>query len=157
MMLADPSKKYRRMYQRVDLPDRQWPNNEINQAPIWMSTDLRDGNQAIFEPMNMDQKLKMFHMLVKIGFKHIEIGFPSASQIDFDFTQKLIQENLYAREAQHQESSKMVYIRRMGKAVICFHHQPFKIMIRFCSYINHLTRISLGENASLSKRSMLLF
>ena len=60
MMLADPSKKYRRMYQRVDLPDRQWPNNEINQAPIWMSTDLRDGNQAIFEPMNMDQKLKMF-------------------------------------------------------------------------------------------------
>ena len=85
MMLADPSKKYRRMYQRVDLPDRQWPNNEINQAPIWMSTDLRDGNQAIFEPMNMEQKLKMFHMLVKIGFKHIEIGFPSASQIDFDF------------------------------------------------------------------------
>ena len=96
MMLADPSKKYRRMYQRVDLPDRQWPNNEINQAPIWMSTDLRDGNQAIFEPMNMDQKLKMFHMLVKIGFKHIEIGFPSASQIDFDFTQKLIQENFRA-------------------------------------------------------------
>ena len=93
MMLADPSKKYRRMYQRVDLPDRQWPNNEINQAPIWMSTDLRDGNQAIFEPMNMDQKLKMFHMLVKIGFKHIEIGFPSASQIDFDFTRKLIEEN----------------------------------------------------------------
>ncbi|MBJ9958803.1 2-isopropylmalate synthase [Acinetobacter courvalinii] len=94
MMLADPSKKYRRMYQRVDLPDRQWPNNEINQAPIWMSTDLRDGNQAIFEPMNMEQKLKMFHMLVKIGFKHIEIGFPSASQIDFDFTRKLIEENL---------------------------------------------------------------
>lgn len=94
MMLADPSKKYRRMYQRIDLPDRQWPNNEINQAPIWMSTDLRDGNQAIFEPMDMDQKLKMFHMLVKIGFKHIEIGFPSASQIDFDFTRKLIEENL---------------------------------------------------------------
>ena len=79
MMLADPSKKYRRMYQRVDLPDRQWPNNEITKAPIWMSTDLRDGNQAIFEPMNMEQKFKMFKMLVKIGFKHIEIGFPSAS------------------------------------------------------------------------------
>ena len=93
MMLADPSKKYRRMYQRVDLPDRQWPNNEITQAPIWMSTDLRDGNQAIFEPMNMEQKFKMFQMLVKIGFKHIEIGFPSASQIDFDFTRKLIEEN----------------------------------------------------------------
>lgn len=93
MMLADPSKKYRRMYQRVDLPDRQWPNNEINQAPIWMSTDLRDGNQAIFEPMDLEQKFKMFQMLVKIGFKHIEIGFPSASQIDFDFTRKLIEEN----------------------------------------------------------------
>ena len=84
-MLADPSKKYRRMYQRVDLPDRQWPNKEINQAPIWMSTDLRDGNQAIFEPMDLEQKFKMFQMLIKIGFKHIEIGFPSASQIDFDF------------------------------------------------------------------------
>ena len=93
MMLADPSKKYRRMYQRVDLADRQWPNNEINKAPIWMSTDLRDGNQAIFEPMNLEQKFKMFQMLVKIGFKHIEIGFPSASQIDFDFTRKLIEEN----------------------------------------------------------------
>lgn len=93
MMLNDPSTKYRRMYQRVDLPDRQWPNNEINQAPIWMSTDLRDGNQAIFEPMDIEQKFKMFQMLVKIGFKHIEIGFPSASQIDFDFTRKLIEEN----------------------------------------------------------------
>ena len=71
MMLADPSKKYRRMYQRVDLPDRQWPNNEITKAPIWMSTDLRDGNQAIFEPMDMEQKFKMFQMLVKIGFKNI--------------------------------------------------------------------------------------
>lgn len=93
MMLADPSKKYRRMYQRVELTDRQWPNNEITQAPIWMSTDLRDGNQAIFEPMNIEQKFKMFQMLVKIGFKHIEIGFPSASQVDFDFTRKLIEEN----------------------------------------------------------------
>ena len=93
MMLADPSKKYRRMYQRVDLPDRQWPNNEINKAPIWMSTDLRDGNQAIFEPMDIDQKFKMFQMLVKIGFNHIEICFQSASQVDFDFTRKLIEEN----------------------------------------------------------------
>lgn len=93
MMLADPSKKYRRMYQRVDLADRQWPNKEIEKAPIWMSTDLRDGNQAIFEPMSIEQKFKMFQMLVKIGFKHIEIGFPSASQVDFDFTRKLIEEN----------------------------------------------------------------
>ncbi|MBF7688874.1 2-isopropylmalate synthase [Acinetobacter rathckeae] len=93
-MLADPSKKYRRMYERVDLPNREWPNNEITKAPLWMSTDLRDGNQAIFEPMTLEQKLKMFLMLVKIGFKHIEIGFPSASQTDFDFTRQLIEENL---------------------------------------------------------------
>ncbi|RZA08587.1 MAG: 2-isopropylmalate synthase, partial [Moraxellaceae bacterium] len=82
-MLANPASKYRRMYQQVNLPDRQWPNNQINHAPIWMSTDLRDGNQALFEPMNAEQKLKMFLMLVKIGFKQIEVAFPSASQTDF--------------------------------------------------------------------------
>ena len=147
MMLADPSKKYRRMYQRVDLPDRQWPNNEINQAPIWMSTDLRDGNQAIFEPMNMEQKLKMFHMLVKIGFKHIEIGFPSASQIDFDFTQKLIQENLYAREAQHQRCNVRFQVRRVGNTVVCIHHLPFIFVIRFLCIMPN----SLGENSLLCK------
>lgn len=92
-MLANPSQKYRRMYQPVHLPDRQWPNQQINQAPIWMSTDLRDGNQALFEPMNPEQKLKMFLMLVKIGFKQIEVAFPSASQTDFDFVRKLITEN----------------------------------------------------------------
>lgn len=92
-MLANPSQKYRRMYQPVHLPDRQWPNQQINQAPIWMSTDLRDGNQALFEPMNPEQKLKMFLMLVNIGFKQIEVAFPSASQTDFDFVRKLITEN----------------------------------------------------------------
>jgi 2-isopropylmalate synthase len=81
------------MYQRVDLPDRQWPNNEITKAPIWMSTDLRDGNQAIFELDGYGTKFKCSKCWSKIGFKHIEIGFPSASQIDFDFTRKLIEEN----------------------------------------------------------------
>ena len=92
-MLANPASKYRRMYQQVNLPDRQWPNNQIDKAPIWMSTDLRDGNQALFEPMNPEQKLKMFLMLVNIGFKQIEVAFPSASQTDFDFVRKLITEN----------------------------------------------------------------
>ena len=92
-MLANPSQKYRRMYQQVNLPDRQWPNNQINSAPIWMSTDLRDGNQALFEPMNAEQKLKMFLMLVGIGFKQIEVAFPSASQTDFDFVRTLIEQN----------------------------------------------------------------
>ncbi|RYY80136.1 MAG: 2-isopropylmalate synthase [Moraxellaceae bacterium] len=92
-MLANPASKYRRMYQQVNLPDRQWPNNQIEKAPIWMSTDLRDGNQALFEPMNPQQKLKMFLMLVNIGFKQIEVAFPSASQTDFDFVRKLIEQN----------------------------------------------------------------
>ena len=94
MMLADPSKKYRRMYQRVDLPDRQWPNNEINQAPIWMSTDLRDGNQALIEPMSLDEKLEFFQMLVDIGFKEIEVGFPAASETEFIFMRTLIERDM---------------------------------------------------------------
>ncbi len=94
MMLTDPSKKYRPAYQRVDLPDRTWPNNTITKAPIWMSTDLRDGNQALFEPMNSEQKLRMFKALVAIGFKEIEVAFPSASQTDFDFVRGLIENNL---------------------------------------------------------------
>jgi 2-isopropylmalate synthase len=93
MMLKDPSQKYRPAYQRVDLPDRQWPNNTITKAPIWMSTDLRDGNQALFEPMNAEQKLRMFKALVAIGFKEIEVAFPSASQTDFDFVRGLIENN----------------------------------------------------------------
>ncbi|WP_410210579.1 2-isopropylmalate synthase [Aquirhabdus sp.] len=94
MMLTDPSKKYRPAHQRVDLPDRTWPNNAISKAPIWMSTDLRDGNQALFEPMNAEQKLRMFKALVAIGFKEIEVAFPSASQTDFDFVRGLIENNL---------------------------------------------------------------
>ena len=93
MMLTDPSKKYRPAYQRVELPDRTWPNNTITKAPIWMSTDLRDGNQALFEPMNAEQKLRMFKALVAIGFKEIEVAFPSASQTDFDFVRGLIENN----------------------------------------------------------------
>ena len=75
----------------VHLPDRQWPNLRITQPPVWMSTDLRDGNQALFEPMNVDQKMRMFRTLCDIGFKEIEVAFPSASQTDFDFVRSLIE------------------------------------------------------------------
>lgn len=78
----------------IDLPNRQWPSKKIKQAPTWCSVDLRDGNQALVEPMNVAQKLEMFKLLVDIGFKDIEIGFPSASQTDFDFTRMLIEKNL---------------------------------------------------------------
>ena len=75
----------------VPLQDRQWPGRSITRAPVWMSTDLRDGNQSLFEPMNGDKKMRMFHMLCAIGFKEIEVAFPSASQTDFDFVRALIE------------------------------------------------------------------
>ncbi|MCC6414528.1 MAG: 2-isopropylmalate synthase [Opitutaceae bacterium] len=77
----------------VNLPDRQWPNRTQTKAPIWCSVDLRDGNQALAQPMSVDEKLEYFDLLVKIGFKQIEVGFPSASQIEFDFCRRLIEEN----------------------------------------------------------------
>ncbi len=84
-MLANPSSKYQR-FVGVSLPDRQWPNKHIEKPPIWMSTDLRDGNQALIYSMSVATKLRFFKELVAIGFKEIEIGFPSASETDFEFT-----------------------------------------------------------------------
>ena len=89
-MLQNPSTKYL-SFPPVNLPDRQWPGRTIAQAPIWMSTDLRDGNQALFEPMNAENKMRMFKRLCAIGFKEIEVSFPSASQTDFDFVRRLIE------------------------------------------------------------------
>ena len=91
-MLKHPQHKYR-AFAPISLPDRTWPDAVLTQAPIWLSTDLRDGNQALIEPMDPQRKLRMFEMLVKIGFKEIEIGFPSASQAEFDFLRLLIDEN----------------------------------------------------------------
>ena len=90
-MLTQPAAKYR-AFPAVDLADRQWPGKTITRPPIWMSTDLRDGNQALIEPMSLDKKLRFFDLLVNIGFKEIEVGFPSASQTDFDFVRRLINE-----------------------------------------------------------------
>jgi 2-isopropylmalate synthase len=89
-MLQHPSRKYR-PFAPVPLADRQWPNRVMTTPPLWMSTDLRDGNQALFEPMNGDKKLRMFKALCGIGFKEIEVAFPSASQTDFDFVRTLIE------------------------------------------------------------------
>ena len=74
-------------------PEREWPDKQIEKAPIWCSVDLRDGNQALIEPMNVEEKMEMFELLLKLGFKEIEIGFPSASQIEYDFLRKLVEEN----------------------------------------------------------------
>jgi 2-isopropylmalate synthase len=91
MMLSNPEAKYR-PFPAVKLADRTWPDKIISKPPIWMSTDLRDGNQALIEPMSAARKLRFFDVLVKIGVKEIEVAFPSASQTDFDFVRKLIEE-----------------------------------------------------------------
>ena len=90
-MLNDPSTKYL-AFAQVPLTDRQWPGKTLSAPPIWCSVDLRDGNQALIEPMGSERKLRMFDLLVAIGFKQIEVGFPAASQTDFDFVRQLIEE-----------------------------------------------------------------
>ena len=93
--------KYR-PFPAIDLPDRAWPNRTIDRAPIWCSVDLRDGNQALINPMNLQQKLSMFSLLVEVGFKEIEVGFPSAAAVEFDFTRTLIDRGLIPQDVYPQ-------------------------------------------------------
>ena len=92
-MLKQPHLKYR-AFAPIALPDRRWPDAKLTRAPLWCSVDLRDGNQALIEPMDSNRKLRMFQMLLRVGFKEIEVGFPSASQTDFDFVRMLIERRL---------------------------------------------------------------
>ena len=117
-MKTDPSAKYR-PFPPIDLPDRRWPTRTITRPPIWLSTDLRDGNQALIDPMDGERKLRMFKQLVKIGFKEIEVAFPSASQTDFDFVRKLIDENLIPDDVTIQvlTQSREELIRRTFESV----------------------------------------
>ena len=89
--MPDAARKYQ-PYPFVDLPDRTWPSKRIETAPIWCSVDLRDGNQALVDPMGHDRKARMFALLLDMGFEEIEIGFPAASQTDFDFARWAIEE-----------------------------------------------------------------
>jgi len=92
-MTINPASKYK-PFPPIDLPDRQWPSRTITEAPQWCSVDLRDGNQALIEPMGHERKMRMFELLTAIGFKEIEIGFPAASQTDYDFVRHLIENDL---------------------------------------------------------------
>ena len=92
-MMKPPAGKYR-PFPAIDLPDRRWPSQIIDRAPRWLSTDLRDGNQALFEPMDTARKLRMFETLIQIGVKEIEVGFPAASKTDFDFVRHIIENGL---------------------------------------------------------------
>ena len=92
-IINDSVSKYK-PFKAIEISDRKWPNESIKKTPIWCSVDLRDGNQALIEPMGEERKLRMFKLLLEIGFKEIEVGFPSASQTDFDFVRKIIDDNL---------------------------------------------------------------
>src|ERR1700719_1387952 len=92
-MTSMPTHKYR-PFAPIHLPDRRCPPSVIERAPIWCSVDLRDGNQALVEPMGPERKRRMFDLLVKMGFKEIEVGFPAASQTEFDFIRQLVEEKL---------------------------------------------------------------
>jgi 2-isopropylmalate synthase len=117
-MLSDPSTKYR-SFPVVGLVDRQWPSRVIEKAPAWCSVDLRDGNQALIEPMDSARKRRMFRKLLDIGFKEIEIGFPSASQTDFDFCRALIEGDLIPRDVTVQVlvQAREPFIERTFEAV----------------------------------------
>ena len=110
--------KYR-PFPTIDLPDRQWPNRTLTRPPLWCSVDLRDGNQALINPMNLQQKLRMFSLLVDIGFKQIEVGFPSASAVEFDFTRTLIERDLIPDGVYPQvlTQSRAHLIRRSFEAI----------------------------------------
>lgn len=90
--MKQPSKQYI-PFQPVSLPNRTWPDKVIAKAPIWCSVDLRDGNQALVTPMQLEEKLRMFKMLLAIGFKEIEVGFPSASETEYEILRTLIEDN----------------------------------------------------------------
>ncbi|MDE0947182.1 MAG: 2-isopropylmalate synthase, partial [Sphingobium sp.] len=91
MMLTDPSQKYR-AFPQIDLPNRQWPGKVITSPPRWLSTDMRDGNQSLIDPMNAEKKRRFFDLLIEVGVKEIEIGFPAAGATEFDFISGLVRD-----------------------------------------------------------------
>ena len=96
MDVNDKHTKYNKytQYKAIEIKNRDWPNNTLNKCPIWCSVDLRDGNQALAEPMDSSRKMKFFKKLINIGYKEIEVGFPSASDTDFNFIRELIDDEL---------------------------------------------------------------
>ena len=115
-----PFKKYK-PFPKIDLRDRTWPDQAISQAPRWCSVDLRDGNQALIEPMSPDEKQRLYDLLIEIGFKEIEVGFPAASQTDFDFVRKIIDEGLIPEDVTIQVlcQAREELIQRTCEAVAC--------------------------------------
>jgi 2-isopropylmalate synthase len=128
-MIETPSTKYA-AFRPIQLADRRWPGKSITQAPVWMSTDLRDGNQALFEPMSVEKKLRLFKTLCDLGFKEIEVAFPSASQTDFDFVRTLIEDGhvpddvtlvVLTQAREHLIRRTMESIRGAKKVIVHFY------------------------------------
>ena len=133
--------KYQK-FNKIDLPDRTWPNTEITKAPVWCSVDLRDGNQALIKPMSLEKKIRFFNLLVEVGFKEIEIGFPSASEVEYEFTRYLIENDMIpddvtiqvltqAREHLIQKSAEAL---RGAKNIIVHLYNPTSTMQREVVY-----------------------
>jgi 2-isopropylmalate synthase len=118
-MSTMPIDKYQ-AFEPIDLPDRQWPSRLITKAPVWCSVDLRDGNQALVDPMDSKRKMRMFEVLVDMGFKEIEVGFPSASQTDFDFVRRLVDEDLVPDDVTIQvlTQAREPLIRRTFESIV---------------------------------------
>lgn len=119
-------KKYKK-FETIKLKDRTWPDKEIEKAPTWCSVDLRDGNQALITPMKIEEKVEMFQLLVDLGFKEIEVGFPSSSQIEYDFLRLLIDEHLIPDDVtvqvltqarEHLIRRTFESLKRFGKAIV---------------------------------------
>ncbi|AWI52025.1 2-isopropylmalate synthase [Aquabacterium olei] len=151
-MLAHPQTKYT-PFKPVGLTDRTWPNQVISKPPIWMSTDLRDGNQSLFEPMNGEKKLRMFQTLCAIGLKEIEVAFPSASDTDFGFVRKLIEEQLIPADVtievltqarEHLIRRTMESVRGAKKAIVHVYNATSK---PFRNIVFNMTRDEVREMA----------
>ncbi len=133
--------KYQK-FNKIDLPNRTWPNAEITHAPIWCSVDLRDGNQALIKPMSLEKKIRFFNLLVELGFKEIEIGFPSASEVEYTFTRYLIENNLIPddvtiqilTQAREHLIAKSAEALRGAKNVIVHLYNPTSTMQREVVY-----------------------
>ena len=117
-MTSMPATRYK-PFAPIDLPDRTWPNQVLTRAPMWCSIDLRDGNQALVEPMDLERKRRLWDKLVEIGFKQIEVGFPSASQTEFDFLRELIEEDRIPEDVTIQvlTQSREELIRRTFESI----------------------------------------
>ncbi|NIM43741.1 MAG: 2-isopropylmalate synthase [Hydrogenophaga sp.] len=160
-MLKQAASKYA-AFRPVGLRDRTWPDAVIRRAPIWCSVDLRDGNQALIEPMDPERKLRMFHQLVKIGFKEIEVGFPSASQTEFDFVRRLIDEDLIPEDVTIQvlTQAREPLIRRTFEslrgarsAIVHLYNATAPIMRRVVLGMDEDAIVELAvENARLFER-----